>query len=470
MDKKQILVADYAKMKTAIDNYHKMLRKENHSSADVFNTFGDLFDSFEEQANESDESIVNRVLDSLKDSKLTDELVRKAIDDEFAKRDYAKVLVDRKDNPECVAKFCNEFISNIEKNQRFDLVEVVKHAYGNDISGLMFPTPVETAIRRAWERSEYIFRVIFNHSRRSYIPYTTQDWRDNNVMAHIHESPDVEKVEQNLELQYLSFSHEFFYKLQYLKRKEIELARQAGTLVDIVAEIMEEATQQLINAIVYASLVTGASASGNEFITPIARRTSDAFVNVATMAGANATIPDVRAVADKVIGYKHIICTSATKTNLSKLAPGNTSGMFYMREEDLLAQTGCQEIHTFEGLGNMVIVLADQAFTIGGANIESFRFDKYEYNKEGYLVEMLCAGGMRSMNGAGVILPQDILVTISSSSLSVTDGTIADGSYTFITGGASEVVAIASGVGTTTLPDGDYQVISDGADLTLMPA
>ena len=471
MNKNTKLVVDFVKMQKVKDAIHDMQRNENVSPREVINAFEDALNSMQEVATESDEDIANRILDSFKDDKsASNEVIRKAVEDAMAKRDYAKKVVDLRSDNAKVEKFAEFVIDNIEKSQKFTLAQASRYAFGNDVAGLIFPQPVEVAIQRAWERSEYIFREIFAHSNLTYIPFTTQDWRDNDVRAHIHENPNVEKVEQHLEVDYLHFETEYLYKLQYLRRKQIELAKSNGTLIQIVAEIIEEGMQQLINTHVYASLVTGATAGGTEFIKPIARTVSDDWVAVATMSGANPTIKEVRFQADKVIGdWKVAIMSSATKSALEEL-PANTTGMTYMSTDQMLAQIGCQEVRTFEGVANMVIILARGAYNVGPFAIDTVQFEKYEYNKEGYRIEKLSTGDMRFMKGAAVLLPQIIEITISANTLTVTTGSIADGDYTFVTGNVSEVVSIATGSGSVVdIADGDYRVVSDGSYLSLIP-
>ena len=471
MKENKMLVADFTKLNDAKNALTKMRRGEAVNANDLLNVIEDTLNSFEERAIESDEEVVNRVLDQFKDGKAGNEVINKAIENELAKREQARKVVDLRSDPARVEKFAEFVIENIEKSQKFTLAQASRYAFGNEVSGIIFPQPVEVAIQRAWERSEYIFREIFAHSSLSYIPFTTQDWRDNDVRAHVHESPNVEKVEQNLEVDYLHFETEYLYKLQYLRRKQIELARQNGTLIQIVAEIIEEGTQQLINGHVYASLVTGATAGGTEFIKPIARMVSDDWVAVATMSGANPSIKEVRLQADKVIGdWKVAIMSSATKSSLEEL-PANTTGMTYMSTEQMLAQIGCQEVRTFEGVANMVIILARGAYNVGPFNIDSVQFEKYEYNKEGYRIEKLSTGDMRFMRGAAVLLPQVIEISIATGTLTVTTGSITDGDYTFVTGNVSEVITISSGTGTATeITDGNYRVVSDGSYLSLIPA
>lgn len=464
MKENKMLVADFAKLKEAKDAISKMRRGTEINATDLLNVFEDTINSFEERAVESDEDVINRVLDQFKDGKAGNEVINKAIENELTKREQARKVVDMKNDPEVAKKFANCVIKSMETSQSVKMVDAMRQSFGNDISGLVFPVEVETAIRRAWERSERIM-ALFNRTQRAYIPYTAQDGTDNDVLARIQTNPSTEKEEQHLEIQYIQLMYDYFYKLQYLHRSELNRARQAGNEVALVAEIFGELTQQVINGIVTAALITGASGAAGVFIESIARTTGDVFVSVATMASTNPTIAEVRAIADKVItdNRKVLLCSSATKTILETLAAGHTTGLTYMPEDILLSQVGCDEVITNACLGNAIIVLADGAYTIGDFEVETFRFDRYEFNKQGLLAEMLTTGKMRDVAGAGVLLPQNITITITSGTLAVSTGTIANGTHRFISGGVSESIAISSGTGTATLiADGTYRVISQG--------
>ena len=90
---------------------------------------------------------------------------------------------------------------------------------------------------------------------------------------------------------------------------------------------------------------------------------------------------------------------------------------------------------------------------------------------------MYTTGKMRDVAGAAIVLPQAIAITISSGTLTVGTGSIANGTYRFVSGGVSEAIAISSGAGTATLiADGTYRVVSNGigvdnvAVLSLIPA
>lgn len=478
MNKNTKLVVDFAKVAKVKDAVHDMQRNENVSPREVINAFEDMLNSMSESAAESDEDIANRILDSFKDDKsASNEVIRKAVEDAMAKRDNAKKVVDMKNDPEVAKKFADCILNGIERGNGLKLENAMKSAFGNDISTLVFPTQVEVAIRRAWEKSERVL-AIFNRTQRESIPYTAQAYTDNDVLARIQSNPANEKTDQHLAISYITLAFDYMYKKQTLRRADLNKARRAGTEVALVAEIFAELTQQVVNGIVSSALITGASGAAGQFIEPIARTTSDIWVNVSTQAGVNPTIAEVRTAADKVItdGNKYIICSSAMKTVLETLA-SNTTGLAYMPTETLLAQAGCQGIITNEIMGNAVIILAQDAYTIGDFEMETFRWDRYSFNDECLLAEMFTTGKMRQPAGAAIVLPQAIAITISSGTLTVGTGTIANGSYRFVSGGVSEVIAISSGAGTATaIADGTYRVVSNGvgvdnvAVLSLIPA
>ena len=478
MNKNTKLVVDFAKMQKVKDAIHDMQRNENVSPREVINAFEDALNSMQEVATESDEDIANRILDSFKDDKsASNEVIRKAVEDAMAKRDNAKKVVDMKNDPEVAKKFADCILNGIEHGNGLKLENAMKSAFGNDISTLVFPTQVEVAIRRAWEKSDKVL-AIFNRTQRESIPYTAQAYTDNDVLARIQSNPANEKTDQHLAISYITLAFDYMYKKQTLRRADLNKARRAGTEVALVAEIFAELTQQVVNGIVSSALITGASGAAGQFIEPIARTTSDIWANVSTQAGVNPTIAEVRTAADKVItdGNKYIICSSAMKTVLETLA-SNTTGLVYMPTETLLAQAGCQGIITNEIMGNAVIILAQDAYTIGDFEMETFRWDRYSFNDECLLAEMFTTGKMRQPAGAAIVLPQAIAITISSGTLTVGTGTIANGTYRFVSGGVSESIAISSGAGTATaIADGTYRVVSNGlgvdnvAVLSLIPA
>ena len=477
MKENKMLVADFAKLKEAKDAISKMRRGTEINATDLLNVFEDTINSFEERAVESDEDVINRVLDQFKDGKAGNEVINKAIENELAKREQARKVVDMKNDPEVAKKFANCILNGIEKGGNLNLDAALKQSFGNDIATLVFPQQVETAIRRAWERSEKILNI-FNRTQRDAIPYTAQAYTDNDVLARIQTNPTSEKTDQHLAISYITLAFDYMYKKQNLRRADLNKARRAGTEVALVAEIFAELTQQVINGIISSALITGASGAAGQFIEPIARTTSDIWVAVSTQAGVNPTIAEVRTAADKVItdGNKYIICSSAMKTVLETLA-SNQTGLVYMPTETLLAQAGCQGIITNEIMGNAVIILAQDAYTIGDFEMETFRWERYSFNDECLMAEMYTTGKMRDVAGAAIVLPQAIAITISSGTLTVGTGSIANGTYRFVSGGVSEAIAISSGAGTATLiADGTYRVVSNGigvdnvAVLSLIPA
>lgn len=464
MKQNKIYTADFAKMQEAKNALNKMRRDENIKVNDILNTMEDMMNSFEETAIESDEQVVNRVLDSMKNGEAS-EVINKAIENELAKREQARKVVDMKNDPEVAKKFANCVLDSIEAGNGIKMVDAMKQTFSNDIAALVFPIEVETAIRRAWEKSDRILNI-FNRTQRAAIPYTPQAYTDNDVLARIQTNPSVEKTDQHLDINYISLSFDYMYKKQSIRRADLNRARQAGTEVALVAEIFAELTQQVINGIVASALITGASGLAGQFIDPIARTTSDLWVTVGTQAGVNPTVAEVRALADKVItdGNKWLLCSSAVKTTLETLTAGHTTGLTYMPTDTLLAQCGCSGIITNETLGNAVIILAEGAYTIGDFEMETFRWERYSFNAEGLMAEMFTTGKMRDPKGASILLPQAISITLSFGTLTVSTGTLADGTYRFVWGGKSEDIAISSGAGTSTapIPNGTYRVISNG--------
>ena len=113
--------------------------------------------------------------------------------------------------------------------------------------------------------------------------------------------------------------------------------RNAGTEVATLAELYGEMTQQLANMIARCALLTGAVKDGVVFMTPIARTTSDTFVNVSTMAGVTPTVLEVRLAADEVDTdtRKVALMHTKVKTALATLA-ANTTGRTFMPEDELL--------------------------------------------------------------------------------------------------------------------------------------
>ena len=154
MKENKMLVADFAKLKEAKDAISKMRRGTEINATDLLNVFEDTINSFEERAVESDEDVINRVLDQFKDGKAGNEVINKAIETELAKREQARKVVDMKNDPEVEKKFANCILNGIEKGGNLRLDAAIKQSFGNDIATLVFPQQVETAIRRAWERSE----------------------------------------------------------------------------------------------------------------------------------------------------------------------------------------------------------------------------------------------------------------------------------------------------------------------------
>ena len=463
--KKNVINAEkLAQVKTA---FNDACRGGSFGKEDAMKTIGGFLDSITEEEAESDEEAESRMKDEMK----------KVVIDSINER--LSVSAAKKPNdPELAKKFANNILDALINGKQGKVIDAMK-LITNDVSGLQFPTEVETEIRRAWTRSERIL-ALFNRTVRAQIPYTAQEDTDNDVLAHIQQSPDVEKLNQNLQLQYVELKHRYIYKKQRLTKEQIAEMRNAGTEVASLAELYGEMTQQLSNMIVRCALLTGAVKDGVVFMTPIARTTTDVFVTVSTMAGATPTVLEVRTAADEVITdtRKVALMHSKVKTALATLA-ANTTGRTFMPEGELLAELGVDEIITNNILGNAVIILSsDDAYAIGRFGTENYRWQELGYNNEYLMVEALTCGAMIKPRGASVVLPPQVSITIASGVVTVTTGSLADGDYRMLVNAMSENITLSSNAGTSTapLPDGTYRVISDGSvnadnsvNVTLMP-
>ena len=69
MKENKMLVADFTKLNDAKNALTKMRRGEAVNANDLLNVIEDTLNSFEERAIESDEDVVNRVLDQFKDGR-----------------------------------------------------------------------------------------------------------------------------------------------------------------------------------------------------------------------------------------------------------------------------------------------------------------------------------------------------------------------------------------------------------------
>lgn len=463
--KKNVINAEkLAQVKTA---FNDACRGGSFSKEDAMKTIGGFLDSITEEDGESAEETESRMKDEMK----------KVVIDSINERLSVSATKNPND-PELAKKFANNILDALINGKQGKVIDAMK-LITNDVSGLQFPTEVETEIRRAWTRSERIL-ALFNRTVRAQIPYTAQEDTDNDVLAHIQQSPDVEKLNQNLQLQYVELKHRYIYKKQRLTKEQIAEMRNAGTEVATLAELYGEMTQQLSNMIVRCALLTGAVKDGVVFMTPIARTTTDTFVTVSTMGGATPTVLEVRTAADEVITdtRKVALMHSKVKTALATLA-ANTTGRTFMPEGELLAELGVDEIITNNILGNAVIILSsDDAYAIGRFGTENYRWQELGYNNEYLMVEALTCGAMIKPKGASVVLPPQVSITIASGVVTVTTGSLADGDYRMLVNAMSENITLSSNAGTSTapLPDGTYRVISDGSvnadnsvNVTLMP-
>ena len=473
---KKVIVADkerFRKEKAELDDM--LINNKQIDGFEAMNKVRKVLDSFEEKEIEDKEDLIESI-----NKGECNEVINKIIDKELAKRAVAETKpVDTANDPEIAKKFANNILDALINGKQGKVVDAMKLVVSDDVSGLRFPTEVETEIKRAWTRSERIL-ALFNRTVRAQIPYTAQEDTDNDVLAHIQQSPDVEKLNQNLQLQYIELKHRYIYKKQRLTKEQIAEMRNAGTEVATLAELYGEMTQQLANMIVRCALLTGAVKDGVTFMTPIARTASDTFVHVSTMAGATPTVLEVRLEADEVDtdNRKVALMHTKVKTALATLA-ANTTGRTFMPEEELLAELGVDEIITNNILGNAVIILsAEDAYAIGRFGTETYRWQELGYNNEYLMVEALTCGAMIKPRGAAVVLPPQISLTIASGVVTVTTGTLTDGDYRMLTNAMSENITLASGSGSSTLPlpDGTYRVISDGSvnadgsvNVTLMP-
>lgn len=471
---KRVIVADKEKFREENNKLNDLLI--NNKEVDGFtamNQIRKVLATFEEKEIEDREDIIASI-----NRGECNEVFNKIIDNEIAKRELAKSTpVDMAHDPEVAKKFANCILNAVISGKKGKVIDAMKMVVKDDISGLRFPTEVETAIQRAWTRSERIL-ALFNRTVRAQIPYTDQEDTDNDVLAHIQANPNVEKLNQNLVVKYVELKHRYIYKKQRLTKDQIADMRNAGLEVAYIAEIYAELTQQVINEIVRCALLTGASNDAGVFMTPIARTTSDAFVTVDTMAGATPTVLEVRLMADEVItdDRKVALMSSKVKTALATLA-ANTTGRTFMPENELLSELGVDEIITNNILQNCVIILANNSYAIGGFGTETFRWQELGYNNEFLMVEMRTCGSMVRVKSASVLLPPEVTLSIVSGTVTITNGSLSDADYRMLTNALSENVTIASGSGSsTTLPDGNYRVLSDGSvnadssiNVTLVP-
>lgn len=454
MKKNVINAQKLAQVKEA---FNDACRGGSFSKEDAMKTIGGFLDSITEEDGESAEEAESRMKDEMK------KVVIDSINDRLSAQ-----ATKNASNPELAKKFANNILDAVIDGKKGKVVDAMK-LITNDVSGLEFPKEIETEIRKAWTRSERIL-AIFNRTVRASIPYTNQEDTDNDVLAHIQANPTIEKVEQTLKVQYVNLVHRYFYKKQKLTRDQIADMRNAGTEVATIAEIYRELTQQVINGIVRSALITGASNDAGVFMHSIARKSSDTFVTVSTMASTTPTVTEVRTAADDVItdSRKIALMSSKVKTALATLAP-NTTGRTFMPEEELLSELGVDEIITNNVMQNCVIILSEgDAYAIGNFGQESLRWSEYGYNAEFLMVEERTCGEMYKPRGASVILPPAITLTIAAgtpNTVTVTVGSLADGDYRMVASNSvAEKITLSSNAGTSSLlPVGTYRVISDGS-------
>ena len=454
MKKNVINAQKLAQVKEA---FNDACRGGSFSKEDAMKTIGGFLDSITEEDGESAEEAESRMKDEMK------KVVIDSINDRLSAQ-----ATKNASNPELAKKFANNILDAVIDGKQGKVVDAMK-LITNDVSGLEFPKEIEIEIRKAWTRSERIL-AIFNRTVRASIPYTNQEDTDNDVLAHIQANPTIEKVEQNLKIQYVNLVHRYFYKKQKLTRDQIADMRNAGTEVATIAEIYRELTQQVINGIVRSALITGAANDAGVFMHSIARKTSDTFVTVSTMASTTPTVTEVRTAADDVItdSRKIALMSSKVKTALATLAP-NTTGRTFMPEEELLSELGVDEIITNNVMQNCVIILSEgDAYAIGNFGQESLRWSEYGYNAEFLMVEERTCGEMYKPRGASVILPPAITLTIAAgtpNTVTVTVGSLADGDYRMVASNSvAEKITLSSNAGTSSyLPVGTYRVISDGS-------
>lgn len=473
---KKVIVADKEKFREENNKLNDLLI--NNKEVDGFaamNQIRKVLATFEEKEIEDREDFVASI-----NKGECNEVINKIVENELAKRAVANARpIDTANDPEIAKKFANCILDAVINGKQGKVIDAMKLVVSNDVSGLRFPTEVETEIRRAWTRSERIL-ALFNRTVRAQIPYTAQEDTDNDVLAHIQANPNVAKIDQNLQLSYVELKHRYIYKKQMLTKDQISDMRNAGTEVASIAEIYAELTQQVVNIVVRCALLTGASNDAGTFMNAIARTTSDTFVTVSTMAGATPTVLEVRTAADDVIAdgrRKVALMHTKVKTALATLA-ANTTGRTFMPEAELLSELGVDEIITNNILGNAVIIMVEGAYAIGNFGTENYRWQELGYNTEYLMVEVRTCGEMIIPRGAAVVLPPQISLTIASGVVTVTTGTLTDGDYRMMANAMSENITLASGSGSSTLPlpDGTYRVISDGSvnadgsvNVTLMP-
>ncbi|MBQ4215934.1 MAG: hypothetical protein II663_06655, partial [Bacteroidales bacterium] len=147
---KKVIVADKEKFREENNKLNDLLI--NNKDVDGFaavNQIRKVLATFEEKEIEDRDDFVASI-----NKGECNEVINKIVENELAKRATANAKpIDTANDPEIAKKFANCILDAVINGKQGKVIDAMKLVVSNDVSGLRFPTEVETEIRRAWTRS-----------------------------------------------------------------------------------------------------------------------------------------------------------------------------------------------------------------------------------------------------------------------------------------------------------------------------
>lgn len=321
-----------------------------------------------------------------------------------------KKNVSREVKNEVIACIMNGAKNGAEMREAIRAIELK-----NGLSGLTFEDVIDYDIQDKFGAENWLFERLHKTEFNKFF-YTEADMKTAASIAKGWlKTNEGQKAVQTLVAKGKKIDTQYVYKIQDMAAEDLARIRKAGKENTIIGYVTNELRRVVINTIVMAILVGDNVNSGTAQVTTFetigSKSQDDAFTLVATLAGAQPTVAEVRALADRLhnpFGHEKVaIMNAATKTHLAAYRYAAGGDEYFRTDAELAGQLGVDAIYKTDLVpDNGVILMIPEEYWVLEEDEIEVSYPKYEENKVKWQYERLCGGAIHGLASTAVLAPK----------------------------------------------------------------
>ena len=285
----------------------------------------------------------------------------------------------------------------------------------NGISGLTFEDVIDYDIQDKFGAENWLWDRLHKTEFNKFF-YTEADMQTASAIAKGWlKTNEGQKAIQQLTAQGKKIDTQFVYKIQQMALEDLARIRRAGKENTIIGYVTNELRRVVINTKVMAILVGDSVNTGTAKVVSFesigTKTATDAFTLVASVAGAQPTVAEVRALADQLhnpFGHEKVAVMNAlTKTELAKYKYAAGGDDYFRTEDELAGQLGVDAIYTTNLVpeGGVILMIPEEYWVLEEDEID-VAYPKYEENKANWQYESLAGGAIHGLASTAVLRPK----------------------------------------------------------------